>query len=245
MSQGPGAQICQLFTDISFKLPALPQIWCDNISAIALASNLVFHGRTKHVEIDYHYIQELVLAKLLTVQFVCCQDQLAGIHTKSLPWQGFLQLRSKLSLQPSPFSLRGCEEDNKVHRCVNRFDRTNNPHGGSDMEKSQISSSRNISVMDHGDGSSSSLLNENSRGLIALEGCCTSEAFQLLHSRMCQQCLEKELLYPIYALPYIFVQMISARVLRLGSCNALLQRSICRSTRDLEGWLGFDLVSEP
>ncbi|XP_028956297.2 uncharacterized protein LOC126615399 isoform X1 [Malus sylvestris] len=68
-------------------------------------------------------------------------------------------------------------------KSADRFDRTNNPHGGSDLEKSQISSSRNISVMDHGDGSSSSLLNENSRGLIALEGCCTSEAFQLLHSR--------------------------------------------------------------
>ncbi|KAM2558058.1 hypothetical protein TB2_015106 [Malus domestica] len=102
--------ICQLFSDIGFKLSSLPQIWCDNVSAIALASNPVFHARTKHVEIDYHYIRELVLAKLLTVKFVCSADQLADIHTKSLPRPRFLHLRSKLSLQPSPFSLRGCEE---------------------------------------------------------------------------------------------------------------------------------------
>ncbi|KAM1139901.1 hypothetical protein ACFX19_040742 [Malus domestica] len=102
--------ICQLLTDIGFQLPSLPQIWCDNVSAIALASNPVFHARTKHVEIDYHYIRELVLAKLLTVQIVCNADQLAVIHTKSLPRPRFLQLRSKLSLQPSPFSFRGCEK---------------------------------------------------------------------------------------------------------------------------------------
>lgn len=46
--------------------------------------------------------------------------------------------------------------------------------------------------MDHGDASSSSLLNENSRpGLLALEGCSSSAAFQLLNNRMCQQLLEK------------------------------------------------------
>ncbi|KAB2625768.1 hypothetical protein D8674_017428 [Pyrus ussuriensis x Pyrus communis] len=110
--------ICQLFADIGFQLPVLPQIWCDNVSAIALASNSVFHTWTKHVEIDYHYIRELVLTKLLAVSFVCSQDQLADIHTKSLPCQQFLDLRSKLSLQSSPFSLRGCEENNKVDKNV-------------------------------------------------------------------------------------------------------------------------------
>ncbi|BBH06589.1 conserved peptide upstream open reading frame 3, partial [Prunus dulcis] len=67
---------------------------------------------------------------------------------------------------------------------ANRFDRTNNPQGGSDLEKNQISSSRSLSGMDHGDASSSSLLNENSRpGLLALEGCSSSAAFQLLNNR--------------------------------------------------------------
>ena len=46
--------ICKLFVDIGYSLPTSPQLWCDNISAISLAKNLVFHAWTKHVEIDYH-----------------------------------------------------------------------------------------------------------------------------------------------------------------------------------------------
>ncbi|CAN6704283.1 unnamed protein product [Malus baccata var. baccata] len=109
--------ICQLFTDIGFQLPVIPQIWRDNVSAIALASNPVFHALTKHVEIDYHYIRELVVAHLLRVQFVCSEDQLADIHTMSLPQQRFLHLRSKLSFHPSLFSLKGCDKDKIVTHC--------------------------------------------------------------------------------------------------------------------------------
>lgn len=64
-----------------------------------------------------------------------------------------------------------------------RFDRTNNLHGN-DLEKNQIASSRGIVVIDHGDAGSSSLLNENSHPrFIALEGCCSSQAFELLNNR--------------------------------------------------------------
>ncbi|CAN6719239.1 unnamed protein product [Malus baccata var. baccata] len=54
--------ICKIFNDIAFPLSKVPVLWCDNISAISLASNPVFHARTKHMKIDYHYIRELVLA---------------------------------------------------------------------------------------------------------------------------------------------------------------------------------------
>lgn len=76
-----------------------------------------------------------------------------------------------------------------------RFDRTNNLHGN-DLEKNQIASSRGIVVIDHGDAGSSSLLNENSHPrFIALEGCCSSQAFELLNNRMYLQVFERELLY--------------------------------------------------
>ncbi|TQD70684.1 hypothetical protein C1H46_043779 [Malus baccata] len=76
--------ICKLLADISYSLPHSPKIWCDNLSAISLAKNPVFHARTKHVEIDYHYIREKVLANQVSVQFICTQDQVADICTKSL-----------------------------------------------------------------------------------------------------------------------------------------------------------------
>ncbi|KAM0992752.1 hypothetical protein ACFX2A_008619 [Malus domestica] len=105
------------FKDLGLHLPQVPSLWCDNLSAISLASNPVFHARTKHIELDYHYIRELVLANLLKVQYVCSQDQLADIHTKSLSKSRFLYLQSKLALGPfdaSKFSLRRCKESSKI-----------------------------------------------------------------------------------------------------------------------------------
>ncbi|CAN6716351.1 unnamed protein product [Malus baccata var. baccata] len=102
--------ICKIFIDVVFQLTTIPTLWCDNVSAISLALNPVFHARTKYVEIDYHYIRELVLIKLLQVQYLNTQFQVADIHTKSLSKVRFQYLQSKLSLGSPPFSLRGCKE---------------------------------------------------------------------------------------------------------------------------------------
>ncbi|XP_070660531.1 uncharacterized mitochondrial protein AtMg00810-like [Malus domestica] len=114
--------IYKIFSDIDFSLSQVPTLWCDNISAISLASNPVFHAQTKHIEIDYHYIRELVLAKLLTFQFVCSQDQLADIHTKFLSKSRFSYLKSKLplgSMVDPKLSLRGCiKADTEIDKQV-------------------------------------------------------------------------------------------------------------------------------
>ncbi|XP_021833784.1 uncharacterized protein LOC110773568 [Prunus avium] len=119
--------ICKVLTDIGFSLHSTPLLWCDNISAISLASNPVFHARTKHVELDYHYIRELVLSKALTVRYVCSQDQIADIHTKALPKERFLLLKSKLSLRSPPLSLRGCKRTNMQPTKVTSTEDTCNP----------------------------------------------------------------------------------------------------------------------
>lgn len=51
-----------LFKDMGIFLASRPLIWCDNVSAISLASNHAFHARTKHIE-DYHFIHERILRK--------------------------------------------------------------------------------------------------------------------------------------------------------------------------------------
>uniref|UniRef100_A0A2N9IQM4 Integrase catalytic domain-containing protein n=1 Tax=Fagus sylvatica TaxID=28930 RepID=A0A2N9IQM4_FAGSY len=93
------AELCWIRTllkDLGIFISATPILWCDNVSALAIASNPVFHARTKHIEVDFHFVRERVLRKDLLVKFVSTVDQLADIFTKSLPTNRFLDLRRNL-----------------------------------------------------------------------------------------------------------------------------------------------------
>ena len=62
------AELCwiqMILKDLGVYLSLPPMLWCDNVSALALASNPIFHARTKHIEVDYHYIREKVLHREL------------------------------------------------------------------------------------------------------------------------------------------------------------------------------------
>lgn len=88
-------------------LPHPPFLLCDNISATYLAANPVLHVRTKHVEINYHFIHERVMHRTLRIQYTPFTDQLADAMTKPLSSSCFCNLRCKLTVLPSPLSLRG------------------------------------------------------------------------------------------------------------------------------------------
>jgi len=96
-----------LLCELQIPLPIAPVVWCDNVSALALASNPVYHARTKHIEVDYHFVREKVLNKDISISFISIADQIADIFTKGLSTARFLFLQSKLTVTSSPVSLRG------------------------------------------------------------------------------------------------------------------------------------------
>ncbi|CAL9026864.1 unnamed protein product [Prunus brigantina] len=97
----------QILRDLHIVLDRPPVLWCDNISALALASNPVFHARTKHIEIDFHFIRERVTRGDMLVSHIPSSNQLADIFTKGLHTSQFSYLRNNLMLSPPSISLRG------------------------------------------------------------------------------------------------------------------------------------------
>jgi histone deacetylase 1/2 len=57
-----------LLLDLCFFPSFGTTIWCDNLGASYLSINLIFHARTKHVEVDYHFIRDRVDKKVIQIQ---------------------------------------------------------------------------------------------------------------------------------------------------------------------------------
>lgn len=81
------AFLLSLLRDLGLYLDQPPTLFCDNISALHLTINLVFHVRTKHVEIDYHFVYEKVALGCLLTRFFSSQHHVTDIFTKALAHQ--------------------------------------------------------------------------------------------------------------------------------------------------------------
>ena len=102
--RGMAKAICELLwirnlmLDLQIKPVNPMKLYCDNKAACDIAHNPVQHDRTKHVEVDRHFIKEKLEEKLIEVPHVRSQDQLADVLTKALSNQAFNDCLNKLGM---------------------------------------------------------------------------------------------------------------------------------------------------
>jgi hypothetical protein len=88
----------KLLTELKVPHPPQARLWCDNLGATYLSVNPIFHARTKHIEIDFHFVRERVAQKLLEIRFINSEDQVADGFTKPLSVTKLQYFRSNLNL---------------------------------------------------------------------------------------------------------------------------------------------------
>ena len=74
----------------------MPTLHCDSQSAIMLAKNLVFHAKTKHIDVKYHFIRDILEDKLM--KLVKVHDNPVDLMTKGLPPKRFARYRALMGV---------------------------------------------------------------------------------------------------------------------------------------------------
>ena len=67
------------------QIPKPTVIHCDNQSCVQMSVNLVFHDKSKHIEIRYHFIRDMVQKGVVELQYIPTDDRTADVLTKPLP----------------------------------------------------------------------------------------------------------------------------------------------------------------
>jgi hypothetical protein len=91
-----------LLHDMGVSQTSSSPIFCDNRNAIQIVHNDVFHERTKHIEIDCHFVRHHLLQGTLRLCPIASVDQLVDVFTKAHPPGRFRDLVSKLKLASKP-----------------------------------------------------------------------------------------------------------------------------------------------
>jgi hypothetical protein len=90
----------QTLAYLEVKYTAPIPIHCDNTSAISVSKNPIFHSKTKHIPIKYHFLREHVTNTVVSLHYIPSKDQIADIFTKPLAKSQFEYLCQNLGVTP-------------------------------------------------------------------------------------------------------------------------------------------------
>jgi hypothetical protein len=93
------AWLRQLLAELHSPLSRSTLVYCDNFSAVYLSTNPGQHQRTKHVDIDLHFVRDYVAAGAVRILHVPTTSQFVDIFTKGLPSSTFAEFRSSLNIR--------------------------------------------------------------------------------------------------------------------------------------------------
>jgi len=94
--------LARLLGDLLGRDAEAVELRVDGKSALALAKNPVFHKRSKHIRIKYHFIKSCLYEGSIKAGYINTQDQLANLLTKSLGWVMFQELRARIGMVQIP-----------------------------------------------------------------------------------------------------------------------------------------------
>jgi hypothetical protein len=98
MTACQGIWLARLLADMTGFESRAPELMVDNQSAITLSKNPVFHDRSKHIDVRYHYIRECVDKNRIVIRYTVMEHQLADVLTKALSRVRFQELRIKIGV---------------------------------------------------------------------------------------------------------------------------------------------------
>ena len=97
----------KLLTELGFPPSQACPLMCDNKAAVSISENPVQHDRTKHVEVDQHFIKEKIEDGTVSLPFVQSKDQLTDILTKAITGRIFHDVLRKLGVGDPTTKLEG------------------------------------------------------------------------------------------------------------------------------------------
>ena len=87
-----------ILEEVHFKQQGPTLIYCDNSSTIKLSKNPIMHGRSKHIDVRFHFLRDLSNEGIIDLIYCKSEEQIADIMTKPLKLSAFQKLRNLLGV---------------------------------------------------------------------------------------------------------------------------------------------------